>query len=641
MGKHKGESLDPDGHPYDYIVIIDAGSKGSRANVYRTRRFNNNKTKNQVRDWKDESVSTTTSDSEKSKKKHKSDKQQSNDPPITDYPEIISMNAKHVKKIKPGIASFVDNTKKLKKSYMGKLLKDVLKYIPNDQVHRTPIFLHATGGMRLLKPEDQNLILGEICSYIQDKFDFYLPDCNSHINSISGEIEGLYSWIGVNYKYGVLNAALESRKQSFGILDMGGVSSQIALEPNITDSDNNNTDYLFKVHLNYLDPSNESKNSFNVFSESFLGGMNQIHTKYDQLLISQNETTDPCLPKNYVTTIESTSSETGYEEEIPITGTGDFETCVTSLNSLLTTITSTKSCNLTSSTSSVSSCLLTDSMPYLNFNIERFIGINGFYSNLMNFMNYQEFYSKTKKTCSSHYTDLLNSENDEKTSEICFKSSWIINVLHNGLGFPRYGIDTKQDLEQEEISVFDDSFKILDEFSWTLGRAVLYSYYEAAQAQQISSLGNSNDTLKIGFIEPISNVFHYGGEIPGISSRPDYIKGYSSKSKVHDDDDHDDDTDDEDDDDDDWDDVLEEHRLWGSLLFLLMLLVVGYLMLGKTKRKNIIDTVKRLYHEKFRSRYLPVDHDINDLEIDDLTPRNEEDEDNQDNRHRRSDSFDV
>jgi len=630
MGKKKGDSLDESGNPYDYIVIIDAGSKGSRANVYRTKQFNPKKVKQKQhsnRDWKEDDVKVTSKSTQ-------------------EYPEIISMNSKNIKKIKPGIASFVDNPSMLRKKYMGKLLKDVLKYIPKDQVYRTPIFLHGTGGMRLLKPEDQQKILGEICSYISSKFDFYLPDCNSHINSISGEIEGLYSWIGVNYKYGVLNAQTKEREQSFGILDMGGVSSQIALEPNVSniDSTPGSNDILFKLHLNYQDESME-KNTFNVFSESFLGGMNQIHNKYDELLALQNITTDPCLPKNFVKTVSTLDST---DNDLEVTGTGEFDQCLTSLNSLLTTITTTKSCNLTSSSSSISSCLLSDSMPFLNFNISKFIGINGFYSNLKNFVNYSEFYIKSKQICSTQYTDLLNteSENIERTSELCFKSSWIINVLHNGLGFPRYGIDIEE--TTESLPTFDDSFKIMDEFSWTLGRAVLYSYYEAAVRQ-------SNDKTSepmVGFYEPSSQIFHYGAELPGIPPRPEYNSKFHKVD--HDDDDHDHDhdkghdSDDDDDDDDDWDDVLEEHRLWGSLLFLLILLFVGYLMLGKTKRRSIIDAVKRLYNDRFKSRYVAV-IDENELNERNQDQRGENDDDDEDEdgdlgvseRRRRSDSFEV
>lgn len=607
MGKKKGPSLDENGHPYDYIVVIDAGSKGSRANVYRTRYFNSSTTLT-TRDWKE----PKTNDIKKGKQ--------------FTYPEIISMNPKNVKKIKPGIADFINNPQKLQKKYMGKLLKHVLKYIPNDQIYRTPIFLHATGGMRLLKPQDQQKILNEICQYISGKFDFYLPDCSSHINSISGEIEGLYSWIGINYKYGVLDASTE--KSSFGILDIGGVSSQIALEPNLTDSDISSNDYLFKLRLNYQD-GDDSKNSFNVFSESFLGGMNQIHTHYDEVLIQENKTTDPCLPENFVKTITTKSSE-GYDMETQLTGTGEFTECLTSLNTLLTSITSTKSCNLTSSSSSISSCLISDSMPFLKFNIDKFIGINGFYSNLKNFLNYSEFYSKTSKLCSTKYTDLLNSETDDRASEMCFKSSWLINVLHNGLGFPRYGIDQEEAID-ENISGFDDSFKILDEFSWTLGRAVLYSYYEIAER----TLGNGTERPMIGFIEPSSSIFQYGGEIPGVGSRPEYI--FNRSVKEYDDNDDDDD----DGDDSDWDDVLEEHRLWGSLLFLFILLLVGYLMLGRTKRQNIVDAVKKLYHDKFKSRYRVVEQD--ELELDERGQERGEGEvvfETDDSRHR-DDSFEV
>lgn len=606
MGKKTGPSVDESGNPYDYIVVIDAGSKGSRAHLYRAKQYTGESQSLSFSASGDDSDSDD-EDYDEKKGSTWADIDSIDDSTPRDYPLIELVRRK---KVKPGIAEFANNPKKLGSKYVGKMLHDMEKYIPKDQITRTPVFLHATGGMRLLKPEDQEKILSEICTYIQKHSDFYLPDCQSHVNIISGEVEGLYSWIGLNYKYGMFDTTVED-KSTYGALDMGGVSSQMAFEPsNVKDE---HVDYLFKVDLNYADPSDESRFNYKVFSESFLGGMSRAHTKYEEWLIQNNQLVDPCLPDGYIKTVTSKNGE-----KVDIQGSSDFTECLKSLYSVLNEVSIDKFCD-PDAEMQTTSCLLSDSLPKMEFNVKKFVGINEFYSNLKEFLNYKDCYDRAQKFCSYSYTEILSSKEisednePEKTSEICFKSAWIINVLHQGVGFPRYGIDeeddttSKQDQTASGTSTTPD-FAVLEGFSWTLGRAVLYNFFETASRLH-------NETVpRIGYYEPSSQVFVPGGEAIGISPRPLYVQDYYGDEVPFTENDDDDDTHD-DGNNDDWDDV-EDHRLWGSLSFLIILFIVAYLLMGKTKRQNIVDAVKRMVGNRFKGGlYSPVEIDNEDLEL--------------------------
>lgn len=632
MAGKEGPSVDRQGNPYNYIVVIDAGSKGSRAHLYRSSLFMEKLGSSTKRghgdDDDDDSDDDDDDDDEKSHEKHKSkhkskDKKKKKPSSWSEKPSD-KLKAKHYprvefihrKKVKPGIATFVDNPKKLGSKYIGKLLAGVEKYIPKDQRARTPVFLHATGGMRLLKPEDQTKILTTICEYVQQHSNLYLPDCATHINTISGETEGLYSWIGLNYKYGVFDTKSKD-SSTYGALDMGGVSSQIAFEPsNISAEDG----YLFKVQLNYASPDDTEKLNYRVFSESFLGGMNQAHIKYDEFLIQQNNLVDPCLPDGFIKTVDGRDGL-----RVDVKGSSNFKECIKSVYSVLDGISADKYCNQTDA-SSAASCLLSDNFPDMDFNVKKLIGINEFYSNLKEFLNYRDCYERAERYCSLSYTELLSEnghiEDDDEirqTSEICFKSSWIINVLHQGVGFPRYGID--EPMPEESVNLKPDDFAILDNFSWTLGRAVLYSFQEAADGYAFTN----NSRAAIGYYEPSSKVFVHGGEKLGIPSRAEYIAGLSDLRF------NDDYTDDDDHDENDWDDVLVEHRWWGSLLILLILFIIAYLMMGRAKRQSALERTRRFFGGLFTRRgantcYYSVQDslDVEDLEM--QTTRSPEDE---------------
>jgi hypothetical protein len=168
-----------DAHANYRVVVIDAGSSGSRLHVY-----------------------DVSSDS------------------VTEAIQSV--------KSKPGLSSFVNITAEqsaqIDKAGLDKSLQSLItsaqKTLPDLKTY--PVYVYATAGMRLLDESAQQLVMDEVKKVLEEA-GFSHPVAQV----ISGEDEALYDWIAANTDY-----LLSSQKQvaSVGILDMGGASLEVAYE---------------------------------------------------------------------------------------------------------------------------------------------------------------------------------------------------------------------------------------------------------------------------------------------------------------------------------------------------------------------------------------------------------------------------
>jgi Golgi nucleoside diphosphatase len=147
-----------------------------------------------------------------------------------------------------------------------------------------PIFFKATGGMRELPLDERETIMGYVRTLLADKtfspFFFHYEMARV----ISGEEEAIFSWACVNYLFGTLlppnggtytpnsGTTVSSRingnnvygpviplNQTFGTVDLGGASTQIAFFVESQDI----SEGLFKLQLG-------SSRHWNVYTKSFL-----------------------------------------------------------------------------------------------------------------------------------------------------------------------------------------------------------------------------------------------------------------------------------------------------------------------------------------------------------------------------------
>lgn len=494
--------------------------------------------------------------------------------------------------------------------HLKSLLLHALDVVPKDAVPDTPLFLLATAGMRLLPPMQQTKLLKQICTYARAETDFHIPDCDLHIQVLPGETEGLYGWIAVNYLLGGFDSEEHASGKShhtYGFLDMGGASAQIAFAPNKTEAVRH-ADDLKLLRMRTLDGAVAE---FRVFVTSWLRfGVNEARRRYVEALLKAShesnpkELEDPCLPEGLRTTTEDDvllSGKTVAGKNPYLIGGGRFDQCLNQTYPLLEK----------DAVCEDEPCLLGGvHVPAIDFDVNRFVGISEYWhtthaifekvykDKAYDFNTYQQ---RISEFCSRDWKSIQEGIDQhtwgkkvtEQTAvKVCFKASWLINMLYEGIGIPRVGLEstgsenngTKEVLHNAKEKGFTESFQAVNkiddtEVSWTMGKMILYA------SSQIPPLG---DKSPVGFGSNtgsgMPSDFQFAGSV---LSTPTITKNSTASSVPHSDPISDE----------DWHDTLfmgeSPRRLPGFLLFVLILCVAAFLLCGRDRRKS-------LYRRMFR-----------------------------------------
>ncbi|XP_073534156.1 ectonucleoside triphosphate diphosphohydrolase 3 [Phyllobates terribilis] len=196
-----------------------------------------------------------------------------------------------------GISSYASEPGKAAKN-IDNCMKKVISVIPFNQHNSTPVYLGATAGMRLLRLKNESAsqgVLFSIENYFQTQpFDFR----GAHI--ITGQEEGVYGWITVNYLMGnFLEKNIWSTwvrpdgAETTGALDLGGASTQISFIPEKSEQNPNST--LEVTLYGY---------KYNVYTHSFqCYGRDESEKRLLASLAKsshgKSSVENPCYPQNY------------------------------------------------------------------------------------------------------------------------------------------------------------------------------------------------------------------------------------------------------------------------------------------------------------------------------------------------------
>lgn len=564
-------------------MILDAGSSGTRVHIYR---------------WLD---------SAKARLKATTKELQS-------LPKLMTKKD-WTKKVHPGVSAFAERPSAVGEEHLKGLLEHALTVVPKEQVADTPLFLMATAGVRLLSDNQRAALLNEICRYAQSTTSFSLPSCDLHIQVIPGETEGLYGWIAANYLLGGFDFpeahAHGKGHHTYGFLDMGGASAQIAFAPNQTESEKH-ADDLKLLRMRKL---NGESSEYKVFVATWLGfGVNQARERYVDALEESvglasgiKELPDPCLPAGLVTTTDgkiidwavATAGSKPY-----LLGQGLFDECVRKTYTLLDK----------DAPCEDQPCLFHGQhVPAIDFDVNHFVGVSEYWHTTHEVfeMSYKDraydfntYQKRVNEFCSQKWSDIekgvesleWGKKVDEKTAmELCFKASWLINVLHDGIGIPRVGVEktptgyngTKGILDHTEGNGFLDPFQAVDkidntEVSWTLGKMVLYA------AGQIAP---SNNALAVGFGSNVAS---------GIPEDFQYAGSNVTEGLYNGDDDLDGDGEDFENMADDFMDSVPKKSTSSFILLLLVLLFIGYIFRKRERRKRAYKKIGRIFQHSRR-----------------------------------------
>lgn len=551
---------------WHYGIVLDAGSSGTRVHVYR---------------WLDNAVARKESDKDE----------------LKSLPEIKTKSS-WVKKIHPGVSTFADRPEEIGPDHLAELLDFAREIVPADAIKETPVFLLATAGMRLVDDVKQKLLLDHVCSYARENYDFALPDCNVHIQVIPGVTEGLYGWVATNYLLGSFDSPGHhdhgKGHHTYGFLDMGGASAQIAFAPNATESDKHAND-LTLLRLRNIDGSTQEHR---VFVTSWLEfGVREARRRYLESLHNAHggegvqEFPDPCLPAGLRTTLDGKPLEGAADTEQHLLGTGKFDECVRGTYPLLDK----------DAPCLDQPCLLHGiHVPSIDFDVNHFVGISEYWhtthevfemghtDKAYDFHTYQH---RVEQFCSQDWDSIEQGISEhkwgkkldlEKAYEVCFKASWIINVLHDGIGVPRVGLEpmttsghngTKEVLEHGQNKGYLDAFQAVNkidstEVSWTLGKMVLYA------ASQVSV--ETEESLPVGF----------GSNVAGVPSDFQYPSAelLPAPENLHEE---------------SWQEALFEggssRRVPGIILFVLIIILALFFLCGRTRRLKVYHKINNLF----------------------------------------------
>ncbi|KAF9906607.1 Guanosine-diphosphatase [Lobosporangium transversale] len=235
-----------------YVLMVDAGSMGSRIHAYKFNYCNAT-------------------------------------------PELESETFDHVE---PGLSSYADDAEGAAMS-PDHLLDAALETIPPFLHRRTPIAVKATAGLRLLGEEKSNRILAAVRERLESKYPFPIIE-EQGVAVMDGADEGVFAWVTVNYLLGRFNSL--KKKATVAILDLGGASTQVVFEPHVVDGHS-------VAQGTHRYPMSFNGNEYILYQHSHLGyGLMMARTRINNYLVdsplahqhsmnlNENEYAHPCLP---------------------------------------------------------------------------------------------------------------------------------------------------------------------------------------------------------------------------------------------------------------------------------------------------------------------------------------------------------
>ncbi|XP_034425872.1 ectonucleoside triphosphate diphosphohydrolase 1 isoform X2 [Hippoglossus hippoglossus] len=224
----------------------------------------------------------------------------------------------------PGISSYASAPWEAGES-LTKCMQQARQQIPEKRHSETPLYLGATAGMRLLNLEN-SFASDEVFQAVGEALQKF-PFSFQGARILSGQEEGAFGWVTVNY----LDDRLKQSLQTRGALDLGGASTQISFVSKKFDgSESPDNAVAFRLY----------GNDYNLYTHSFLCyGKDQAlrMTLAQQTKSGPGTILDPCFhpgytdTKNYSVLYDSPCVSDRKPQEAPATfnhtGKGDFSLC--------------------------------------------------------------------------------------------------------------------------------------------------------------------------------------------------------------------------------------------------------------------------------------------------------------------------
>nr|XP_028571491.1 ectonucleoside triphosphate diphosphohydrolase 8 [Podarcis muralis]XP_028571492.1 ectonucleoside triphosphate diphosphohydrolase 8 [Podarcis muralis] len=339
-----------------------------------------------------------------------------------------------------GISSYAKNPPQAGAS-LKECLDAAMTVIPPERQQETPAYLGATAGMRLLRMENESAskqVLEEVGKTIKQ-----YPVSFRGAQIISGEDEGAYGWITINYlldsftKYSAKDREWihPTSTNILGALDLGGASTQISFVPAGKITDPNEAAHFRLYGFDYT-----------IYTHSYLCyGQNQALQHLTRIIInssSSDRVDHPCYPEGYISSFTTASvySSPCAKQSMPppasknftLVGTGNATLCRETFKSIF---------NFSKNCKYNDSCGFNGVyQPKVN---GKFLAFSAYYYTF-NFLNLTETQplatvEDTIKTfCARKWDELKSSYSSEKEDHLknyCASANYILTILLDGYGF--------------------------------------------------------------------------------------------------------------------------------------------------------------------------------------------------------------
>jgi len=184
------------------------------------------------------------------------------------------LETEYFEQLKPGLSSYGDKAEEAADSLVP-LLDFAAAKVPDAVLHKTPLIVRATAGLRMLPGEQAERILNAVARKLH-KYNFKLQGGDEDVKIMDGEDEGIFAWLAVNFLLGRVG---QDPELTVGTIDLGGGSTQVA--------------YASKPssHTNELTVGGQT---YHIFTHSYLGfGLN---TARDRVAHRDTGAASPCVP---------------------------------------------------------------------------------------------------------------------------------------------------------------------------------------------------------------------------------------------------------------------------------------------------------------------------------------------------------
>jgi len=474
----------------DYAVMIDCGSSGSRVHIYQ---------------WPSAAVSDARSFAHFVR-------------PLMD----LQTGQPASLRTRPGISSYAAEPHKASGS-LRPLMQFAERQIPPSSPPRVPVYILATGGVRLLEVDKQRALLATIERDLRAEFGQFKA---IKAEVVSGQQEGASQWLSVNTAAGRLGAQFDqaqgmafflqpSGARRLAVVEMGGASVQVAFELSSGQLERllglglkHQPEALRVFEGSRLGYRLDADTKTSVFSSSFLGfGSDSVrslavdllvrdaraaHFRREPLLVGPNSSLlieDPCLSvgarevhEKPLEILHSTPGKTvgytlgsgGPENRLLVRlfGVGNFGACRVLLARLVVIVSRERT--ICRKGEELCACALigTDFVPWFKL---QFVGLGQlFYTQgqvlqRAGLLDAAALQVATKGLCSTTL-DQLNSKlkakdpiDEQRNLLACFKATWVLTFLSIVLKMPM-----KWSGKTHNLTTLDPSDRD-PPLDWTLG----------------------------------------------------------------------------------------------------------------------------------------------------------------------------